>query len=230
MSSQARRKNIDCFQPSSQLVDIMQQLLQFMIKKRDMKHEILAAEKKELTEEDIKQIETQFANFRMNSTFRSKINRVINDIVFPSMANLIIFFSYAARIESIENELSVKKHKNKHKIATINQIGENEHMFDKYLQELLLGYNPKSGGDTLYRLINGMLSLNDLKYIIFQTLQEEIFEMLKIARRGYSKDDSFEYVILPDMVRAMTHARSLANEAISEGVVNFNRNNRPVLF
>jgi hypothetical protein len=226
MPSEARRKNEDCFQPSSKLLSILQQLLEFKANKRDAINKMFAVEEKklgkgkELSEEQKEQLKEDF-KFEMNNTLRSEKSRVMNDIIFPSMANLIVFFGYAVVIENIENELGEK------------------HMFNHYLQELLFGYNPeydttpyqkRSRGNTLYRLTNAMLSLNDLRYIIFQILQEEIYEMLKIAKQSYSKSEALEYVILPDMLRAIVHARSLSNEAQAKGVVNFDRDDRPVRF
>ncbi|MFZ0897098.1 MAG: hypothetical protein WAZ77_21570 [Candidatus Nitrosopolaris sp.] len=168
---------------------------------------------------------------------RRKLDKRKSDIltqhVFPSMANLVIFFQYAS-----------------------NPLLKAE--FDKDLQALLFGVN-KSTMNTLEevsgakylslyslihdrnvfaRLITGILALSteteitDFRYILCDILQREMWDLIRRVFPIKFKDtDLFHKVIIPDMARASAWISFLSLDAqAASAKTKFNPGSRPVLF
>jgi hypothetical protein len=202
----------DCYEPYPGLILDLQEILRANIEEREMKAKILAAKDKHLTEGQLEKILTEGEKrhidpeqkHKLEQSLNTKKTRLLNNYVFPSMANLVVFFRYAATLELREK-------------------------FDKDIQELLLGYKPEAGGNILYRLINHMLTLPNLNFVISEILQQEIWTMF-LANKPKYKDELFVNVTMPDIGRALAWTHSLSEQG--GGVIKFNyrRSKRPVLF
>jgi hypothetical protein len=132
------------------------------------------------------------------------------------MANLTKFFEYAAdpRLRRI---------------------------FDKDMQALFFGENQKDREheSVFYRFIRAILSYDenmltkegegDFRFVLYEIIQREIWELLKGMGRHKLKDDLLlQNVLIPDMGRAVSWTSFFAAKA--RGNISFDKDRRPVLF
>jgi hypothetical protein len=117
---------------------------------------------------------------------------MLDKYIFPSMVNLVVFLEYASSIE-----LRAK--------------------FEKDIQSLFFGVSKKTNANVFYRFIRAVLSmdkqgtgLTDFRFVLFDILQREIWEMIRdVTPYKYNDDTLFHNVILPDMDKASLNAYRL---------------------
>jgi hypothetical protein len=226
-----------CYVPARGLVSTIRDLLLFEQEKKSRENKINAGEK--LTRIEKKQEEEEPAKVRLLE--KRKVD-ILNQHVFPSMANLVVFLEYAANPElreifekdiqalffgvskkTIDDKIDAKKtDKDKAAADTDNA------------NELYRFINDRN---VFYRFISAILALSketeltDFRFILSDILQKEILDMIgSISLRKFNDDSLFHNVIMPDMARAAAWSSSLSRDARAHSVKMKLSNSRPVLF
>lgn len=192
-------KNERSYNPSAELIKYLESRLQYEIK---MKKRKSAAE------------EGTSKNYS-NRMSRLK-NYYLNNYVFPSMANLIVF------IERVSSSPELRK------------------VFDKDMKELFFAVSSKDSKNyqrpIFRRFMEAILGapdleIDDYKFILAEIAQRAlVYKMQGVAHRRFDSDTIVNNLINPDLARAAIWFQLLANEARKQNSDGFNPTNRPVSF
>jgi hypothetical protein len=209
------------------LKSTLEETLRFERKKNERNKKISAGEK--LSEEESEQEKEEWQKER---NLDKRKTDLLNKYVFPSMANLVVFFEYAANKELRE-------------------------IFDKDIQALFFGVsktNAKAKNtDVFFRFIHAALvwsiekekeekrdkniykykerALTDFRFLLFDILQREIWDMMVgVIPYKFNDEGLFHNVIMPDMGRAVAWVSLLSREVRARRTIKFDIDRRPVLF
>jgi hypothetical protein len=195
------------YAPEECLKLFMDDLLLLENRKEERRKKIGAG--KVLSENEIRE-EDEYK--RRRRALDKRKSEILTDFIFPSMANLTVFFKYAA-------DPKLRK------------------IFDKDIQKLFFG---KSQEDVNHeyvfnRFIHAVLTVdgdaqpNDFRFALIDMTQREIYD--RVTAMGSSKSSSdliLNNVIYPDMARAVGWTNSFAITAYQN--IDFDKDSRPPLF
>jgi hypothetical protein len=195
------------YAPEECLKSYMDDLLLLEGRKEERQKKIGA--RKELSENEIREEEEYKRRRRALDKRKSEI---LTDFIFPSMANLIVFFKYAAD-------------------PKLRRI------FDKDIQKLLFG---KSQEDVNHeyvfsRFIRSVLTVDsdtprdDFRFALIDMTQREIYDRVTVMGSSkLSSDLLLNNVLYPDMARAFSWTNSFAIQAYQN--IDVDKDSRPPLF
>jgi hypothetical protein len=184
-------------------------LLLLESKKEGRQRKIDAGER--LSKSDIKE-ENEYR--RRRRALDKRKSEILTEFIFPSMANLTIFFEYAA-------DRRLRK------------------IFDKDIRGLFLGKSQEDkdiNREYIFnRFIRAVLTVDsdtpqdDFRFTLIDMTQHEIYNRVTAMGSGkLSSDILLNNVLYPDMGRAVAWTNSFAIEAYRKN--RFDKDRRPVLF
>jgi hypothetical protein len=189
----------------------MRDLLLLESRKEERQRKIVAGEK--LSESEVKE-EDEYRQRRRNLDKRK--SEILTDFIFPSMANLTVFFECAAN-------------------PVLRKI------FDKDIQALFFGESQLSTSheSVFYRFVSAIFAHDkhmltedgdsDYRFALYEIVQREIWSLfVGMGQYKLNDDPLFQNVLVPDMGRAVSWTSFFAAKA--RGNISFDKDRRPVLF
>jgi hypothetical protein len=230
LTAQTNVKAKECYVPSRGLNNTLRDMFLFEQHSQERQKKILRGEK--LSREEEKEEKEDFHTRRKLDKRKSDI---LTQHVFPSMANLAVFFQFASnpllKAEFDKDLQALLFGVNK---STMNILEDKEVAGAKYLSLYSLIHDR----NVFARLITGILALSteteitDFRYILCDILQREMWDLIRrVFPIKYKDMDLFHKVIIPDMARASSWISFLSLEAqAASAKTKFNPGSRPVLF
>jgi hypothetical protein len=191
------RDVLECYKPSDTLVKFLNKKLQYEKKGK----EIVMGGKRDLSQEEAKE---------GRNLDRRKVH-VLNNIIFPSMANLTVFLEYIAKNEELQT------------------------VFEDDLKELFFGKDTEKSYAMIVfqRFIQSAITwnwkkkenANDFRLALISCLEHILFQYLN-GIGAYLLDSTVNYVVSQDLSRVLAWAKLLARNVD----IDDEDASRPVLF